>query len=175
MSPLTLAVRSATPDDATALTAFAASTFRAAFAWGNAADNLEAYIAATYSEAIQLAEIVDSNRITLIAEVVPGTMAGFAQLRHAVPPPCVLGDQTIELQRFYISPEWHGQGLARQLMDAVVEVAEGAAARTLWLAVWERNPRAIAFYSKCGYVDVGEQPFQMGTDRQSDRVMMREI
>ena len=47
--------------------------------------------------------------------------------------------------------------------------------RTLWLGVWERNPRAIAFYTKCGFVDVGEHAFVFGTDEQTDRVMARSV
>ena len=45
--------------------------------------------------------------------------------------------------------------------------------RTIYLAVWERNARAIAFYRKAGFRDVGSQPFQLGADVQNDRVMVR--
>ena len=48
-------------------------------------------------------------------------------------------------------------------------------AQTLWLGVWERNPRALAFYGKCGFVDVGEHVFLFGTDPQTDRVMARAL
>jgi hypothetical protein len=41
--------------------------------------------------------------------------------------------------------------------------------------VWERNARAIAFYVKCGFRDVGSQPFLVGSDLQTDRVMARVI
>ena len=41
----------------------------------------------------------------------------------------------------------------------------------LWLGVWERNPRAQAFYRKSGFADVGSQVFLVGTDAQTDRVM----
>jgi hypothetical protein len=38
--------------------------------------------------------------------------------------------------------------------------------------VWERNPRAIAFYVKCGFVDVGSKAFYVGSDCQTDRVLV---
>ena len=44
---------------------------------------------------------------------------------------------------------------------------------TIYLAVWERNARAIAFYRKFGFREVGAQPFQLGKDTQTDQVMMR--
>jgi hypothetical protein len=48
-------------------------------------------------------------------------------------------------------------------------------AKTLWLGVWERNARGIAFYRKAGFADVGAQEFVLGTDVQSDRVMLRPV
>jgi ribosomal protein S18 acetylase RimI-like enzyme len=47
--------------------------------------------------------------------------------------------------------------------------------RTIWLGVWERNARAIAFYRRWGFADVGSQPFRLGTDLQTDRVMARRV
>ena len=38
--------------------------------------------------------------------------------------------------------------------------------------VWERNARAIAFNTKVGFRDVGSTFFNVGTDRQTDRVLM---
>jgi RimJ/RimL family protein N-acetyltransferase len=39
--------------------------------------------------------------------------------------------------------------------------------------VWEHNPRAQAFYAKCGFVQAGTKPFVVGTDVQNDWVMLR--
>jgi len=47
--------------------------------------------------------------------------------------------------------------------------------RTVYLAVWERNARAIAFYRKVGFREVGAQPFQLGKDVQTDQVMVRRL
>ena len=48
-------------------------------------------------------------------------------------------------------------------------------ADALWLGVWERNPRAIAFYGKVGFVDVGSHLFVVGADAQTDRIMVRSL
>ena len=58
-------------------------------------------------------------------------------------------------------------------MRAVLAEAEAAGTATVWLGVWERNPRAIAFYHKWGFVDVGTQKFHLGADVQTDRLMVR--
>jgi ribosomal protein S18 acetylase RimI-like enzyme len=41
--------------------------------------------------------------------------------------------------------------------------------------VWERNPRAIAFYEKLGFAAVGEHEFRLGNDPQRDIVMARPV
>ena len=43
------------------------------------------------------------------------------------------------------------QGVGRQLLDLVREVAEGARARMMWLTVADYNPNAIAFYNEYGF------------------------
>jgi len=45
----------------------------------------------------------------------------------------------------------------------------------VWLGVWEHNPRARAFYRKCGFIDVGEHVFQLGDDPQRDVLMARRL
>jgi MOSC domain-containing protein YiiM len=60
-------------------------------------------------------------------------------------------------------------------MAATVSAARARGAETLWLGVWERNPRAIRFYARCGFVDAGEKSFIVGTDVQRDRVMVRAL
>ena len=60
-------------------------------------------------------------------------------------------------------------------MDEVERAARHLGGIAIWLGVWERNPRAIAFYEKCGFRDVGSQLFIVGSDPQTDRVMVRSI
>lgn len=49
------------------------------------------------------------------------------------------------------------------------------AADVVWLGVWERNPRAIAFYRRSGFVEVGEHVFQLGSDPQRDVIMAKAL
>lgn len=53
-----------------------------------------------------------------------------------------------------------------------LDAAREAGAVTLWLGVWERNPHAIAFYGKAGFVEVGAHTFVVGTDPQTDRIIV---
>lgn len=171
---MTPSIRPARPTDAAALAELAARTFRDAFGADNRPDDLALHLATAYGLTQQSRELADPDIITLLADD-DGTLVAFAQLRRGASPASVSGPAPIELWRFYVAAEWQGRGVAQQLMAQVADAARNAGAATIWLGVWERNPRAIAFYRKAGYTDVGAHVFVVGTDPQSDRIMTRPL
>ena len=113
--------------------------------------------------------IIDTRSGRTIATLVVedgDALIGFAQLRGSA---AEYGD--VELARFYVDRTQHGRGVAQALMNAVMDAARELGGASLWLGVWEHNPRAIRFYEKCGFRDIGSQPFLLGNDLQTDRVM----
>lgn len=170
-----VAIRAAVAADAAALAAFGERTFREAFGADNRPDDIDAYVAETYGEARQAAELADPDRTTLVSVAPDGSLAGFAQLRLGPAPASVRGPRPVELLRFYVDRPWQGRGVAQTLMTAALDAARSRGAATVWLGVWERNLRAIAFYRSCGFGDVGGQEFVLGSDRQADRVMARSL
>jgi ribosomal protein S18 acetylase RimI-like enzyme len=164
-------VRRGVVSDAPALAAFAARTFAEAFGADNRPEDLQAHLAKSYGVPQQTRELANPDVITLLAHQ-DETLLGYAQVRRQTPPPCVTHERPIELQRFYVDRPAHGTGVAQVLMAAAREAARELGGEHLWLSVWERNPRAIAFYTKVGFVDVGSTDFYVGPDRQTDRVLV---
>lgn len=169
--PSPVLIRRGAAADASLLAAFAARSFAETFAATNTPEDLQAHLARSYGVRQQTTELTDPDMVTLLAEQGGGLLA-YAQLRRGQAPACVVAAGAIEVQRFYVDGPAHGSGVARQLMAAVEDAAAAWGARHLWLGVWEHNPRAIRFYEKCGFVDVGSQAFVLGADRQTDRVMV---
>ena len=164
-------IRPATPSDAEVLADLARRTFHDTFAATNDPTDMALYLSRAYGIDQQTRELEDRDISTLLVES-SGEAVAFAQLRTGQVPDCVTGPKPIELWRFYVDREWHGRGIAQQLMTRVKAVARERGAGTLWLGVWERNDRARAFYGKCGFADVGEHIFLFGTDPQTDLVMV---
>ena len=171
---MTIMIRAGAATDATALAELAARTFCETFAADNRAEDLALHIAHAYGTSQQRSELVDPNIATLLVEV-DGQMAGYAQLRFGLAPTCVTGEAPVELWRFYIAQVWHGRGVAHALMRRVESEAYRRGGRTMWLGVWERNERAKAFYHKNGFTDVGSHVFTVGTDAQTDRILVRSL
>jgi ribosomal protein S18 acetylase RimI-like enzyme len=170
-----VAFRPATPADAEALAGFGARTFFETFAADNTPEDMRLFLESTWHPDLQRVEILDAALDTLLACDERGVIAGFAQVRAAQPPAGIAARNPVELKRFYVDKPWHGRGVASQLMDAVMNQTRARDAHELWLGVWERNERAQAFYRKCGFEPVGTQVFVVGTDAQTDRVMVKRL
>lgn len=164
-------IRRATRTDAGALAELAERTFRDAFAAQNTVENMALHCAAKFGAEIQAREIRDPELATLLSEH-GGELVGFVQLSWGEAPPEVGGARPAEIQRLYVDSRWHGRGVAQELMAEVLSLARRGASDRVWLGVWEHNPRAIAFYEKCGFTRVGDHRFRLGTDPQRDVVMV---
>jgi len=167
--PPAITIRLATLDDAASVAALAARTFAETFGADNRPDDMAAHLASAYGVVQQSAEIASTEYVTLLA-FADDVLAAFAQVRRKVPPACVTGPAPIEIHRFYVDRRWHGLGVARPLMEACVDAVRGFDGHTAWLSVWGKNPRAQAFYAKCGFTQVGEADFWVGPDRQTDHI-----
>lgn len=161
-------------DDAAELAEFAARTFEDAFSADNNPEDLQSHLETIYGPEQQAAELTDPNVATVLVRL-SGALIAYAQVRPSPPPPCVTHSSPIELQRFYVDRQAHGTGLASMLMLEVHHAAREFGGDHVWLGVWERNPRAIAFYKKAKFVDVGSQYYMVGPDRQLDRVLVAKV
>lgn len=157
--------------DAAALAEFAERTFTEAFGAQNKPDDLEAYLASAYGVAHQARELADPDGITLVAAD-GDRLVAYTQLRRGSAPPCVTQENPIEIRRFYVDKPAQGTGLAAALMAEAHRAARELGGRHIWLGAWERNARGLAFYRKVAFVDVGAHDFYVGTDRQTDRVLV---
>jgi ribosomal protein S18 acetylase RimI-like enzyme len=171
--PYTL--RPAASHDAEALAELAARLFRDTFGRQNTPEDMALYLAESFSGELQADEIVDPLMHTVIACDERGAMIGYAQLREQPPDIPLDAEKPIELARIYVDGGWLGRGVAGALVDALDAEARRREGDVLWLGVWERNPRAIAFYRKCGFAQIGQQNFVVGTDVQRDLVMTRPL
>jgi diamine N-acetyltransferase len=169
-----ICIRQAGSSDNVLLAEFGASTFSDSFAADNRPEDIQAYLVFSFSPEKQAEELADPSSLFLIAEINQQT-AGYARLYKGQAPKSVTGRSPIELVRIYAAQAWIGRGVGAALMKACLTEAERYGCDTIWLGVWERNPRAIKFYQKSGFVEVGTQPFRLGADLQTDVIMQRPV
>jgi len=168
------------------LAALGGRLFHEAFARDNTPADMRAYLAEHFTEAALARALATPGMRLLVLEdqevpvgwalLVAGTSAPRrAEPGSAKPPEPVRPGKEVEIRRFYVDRRLHGGDAAPTLMVAALAQARALGAEAVWLAVWERNARAQAFYAKHGFRRVGAQAFQFGADTQTDHVLLRPV
>jgi ribosomal protein S18 acetylase RimI-like enzyme len=174
MQNATLNIRRARIEDAKLLTELGAQTFAETFIEDNTPEDMAAYLAASFNLEKLTAELTDPLSVFFIAEV-GGHAAGYAKIHSGAAPQDIEGQKPIELVRLYVSRKWLGRGVGQALMQRCMNEAREMGFQTIWLGVWEHNSRALAFYRKWNFHEVGDHIFQLGSDPQRDILMQRAI
>jgi ribosomal protein S18 acetylase RimI-like enzyme len=173
-APPRIAIRPATVADAALLAEIAAAGFADTFAADNDPVDMRTYLASAFGPEIQRAELEDPRTTAFLAER-EGEVVGYAMMRQGAAPDFIRDRDSIEIARLYSVKRWIGSGVGAALMHHCLAEADARGCSTIWLGVWEHNARAIAFYRRWGFTDVGSQVFRLGRDRQTDRVMARRV
>ncbi|NER59413.1 GNAT family N-acetyltransferase [Pseudomonas sp. MAFF212428] len=161
--------RTARPADAEALSDIAAETFALASPADASPKALNAYIRNNLQPEHFCLQLMSRAKKLRVLEH-DGVVVGYTLVDTAAQ---ALGieaaDRLPELSRCYVLAEHHGKGAAQRLLDDTLAQFDGA----IRLTVNEQNARAIRFYQRNGFRQVGETVFVCGSERHRDWVMVR--
>jgi len=171
--PVTV-IRPATLEDVATLADLGGRTFRETFEPLYDPADFAAFLAEAYGPEIQRVELADPSRPALVLEG-EGVPVGFAQLWLDHREPCVPGARPAELQRIYLLRSAQGGGRGAALLAACEDLVRGRGADVLWLGVWEHNARALAFYARSGFREMGEHSFRIGRRLDRDLILAKAL
>ncbi|KAI8889011.1 acyl-CoA N-acyltransferase [Backusella circina FSU 941] len=159
---MTCTIIQATEEHVPVVTSLATKTFADTFGSDNPVEELEVFLKETYTHELQLKEINDPAMRTYIAYDGDNPV-GFCQLREKKDVYDFVGDpNAIELQRIYVDKDCGRKGYGSKLMEHAVQKSKKLGKKTMWVGVWELNPKAIQFYEKHGFRTVGSHIFKVG-------------
>ena len=156
-----LSISRASGEDARLIAALATVTFFETYFEQDDPQDMANYLADTFAPENIAAELADPSSYFFIAYR-RGRAVGYAKLRGGAPHESVTSPNPIELQRIYLVERVWGIGAGTALLQHCLEFARDLGKDTLWLGVWEENPRALAFYEKHGFKRVGTLEFPYG-------------
>lgn len=174
MAGLALHLRSGTTDDAPQLAALGAAVFRQTYGAAIPAEILEIYLTQHFSAEAFRSDLAGAGSNYLLAWHNAG-LAGFGKLEATPPPVGVPARRPVELAKLYVAQAYHGRGVGPALMRETLNEAARLGYYSLWLCVWEKNERALAFYRKWGFSQVGTYEIRVGPISFNDLVLAREI
>lgn len=167
-------IQEATKADATLIADLSRQTFYDSFAADNTKENMDKFLNEQFTRERLMAEVGAAGNIFLLAYD-GDEVAGYARIRETPHPVVAENKPAIEIARIYAVQKSIGKGVGRALMQQCIEIARQKKAPVIWLGVWEKNYKAIAFYTKWGFERFSEHVFMLGNDAQTDWLMKKEL
>jgi diamine N-acetyltransferase len=164
-------LRVCTSSDAETLAVIGAATLLEAFAGLLPGGSLLAHCRNHHHAAAYTSYIAKPETRAWLAEIEPGAApVGYAMLTAPDFPEGLAQEGDLELRRIYVFSKFHGGRAGRGLMDLAIAFARERKAKRLLLAVHPDNQRALAFYRKSGFEQIGTRTFQVGASTFIDPV-----
>ncbi|WP_323704474.1 GNAT family N-acetyltransferase [Mammaliicoccus sp. Dog046] len=167
-------IRACILSDINELTQIAYQTFDETFREQNKKENIDQYLANTFTEDRVLKELENPNSFFYFIYH-NESLAGYLKLNIKGAQTERFGDNKLEIERIYILNQFQKLGLGKELYDKSLEKAQELLCEDIWLGVWEKNHNAIEFYKKLGFKKIDEHAFYMGDEKQIDYIMIKQM
>jgi ribosomal protein S18 acetylase RimI-like enzyme len=167
-------IKKATLSDLAIIQNISKQSFTETFATVNSPENMEKYLQESFNTAQITSELnnPDSPFYIAFCDTKP---VGYLKLNFGNAQTEAIKDATIEIQRIYVLQAFHGKKVGQLLLDQAIKITQQEAVDYIWLGVWEKNHRALQFYTKNGFVTFDKHIFTLGNDQQTDLLMKLEI
>ncbi len=167
-------IRQANKTDAALIAAMSRQSFLATFGPENRPADIEKFMNEQFTTEALKAEVGTENNIFLLATINEAP-AGYVRLKVNSFEVGLEAENPLEIARFYAMPTMIGKGIGMAMMQHCIALAAQMGKDVIWLGVWEKNQRAIDFYTSFGFEKFGEHGFLLGNDLQNDWLMKRSI
>lgn len=157
-------------DDIEQLQKVGVDTFVEAFWSDNNEKDMKEYIDHAFSREQLTAELSDENSEFYFA-VLGDDVIGYLKINTGESQTEIKDENSLEIERIYVLKKYHGKRIGQLLFEKAIEISIQKAVDFIWLGVWEKNPRAIRFYKKNGFVEFDKHIFKLGDDEQTDIMM----
>lgn len=148
---MNITIRKAVASDAPSLALLARITFEQAFGhvWTDK-PVLRDYLNTTFSGIKILSSLQKSNNHFWLA-LADDLPVGYVKMKEYSPYDALTDPRPAQLQKIYMLQDFIGQRIGEQLQNEVFSKMHFLGLRTLWLAVWDGNEKAIRFYERHGF------------------------
>lgn len=163
-------IRVATIADLDLLQKLNIKTFTETFEAVNTAENLADYIKNSFNAKQLTKELNNENSQFYIAN--SETIAvGYLKINFGDAQTEDIDGNALEIHRIYVLQTFQNKNIGQLLLNKAINIAKSNSISNIWLGVWEKNHKALQFYSKNGFVVFDKHIFTLGNDNQTDLLM----
>ncbi len=171
----TVSLRRATVEDAAMMAVVGTATFLEAYTWALPGADIVDFCTQNHTaEAYARYLAKPDTRITL-AVTGQDAPVGYAMICAPDLEGFELREGDTELKRIYLFSRFRPGGNGQRLMDAALADAREMGCRRMLLGTNAGNARAIAFYRRNGFTEVGTRTFVVGVQHCCDAIFGREL
>ncbi|QZT39120.1 GNAT family N-acetyltransferase [Halosquirtibacter xylanolyticus] len=174
LKKLSVIVRKVSLNDIEELKVIGQLTFQETYGWYNSEENMIEYLDQEFSREKLRAQLLNENSEFYFTES-DDKVIGYLKVNVKDAQTEMKLDNALEIERIYVLKEYHGKSVGKILYDKAIELARQKEVESVWLGVWEKNPRAIKFYEKNGLTVFDKHVFKLGDDEQTDIMMKLEM
>jgi ribosomal protein S18 acetylase RimI-like enzyme len=163
-------IKRVTLNDISQLQKIGRQTFFETFSARNTEENMKKYLEVEFSIEKLTAELNNKNSEFYFA-ILENKVIGYLKLNFGQSQTELKDDKALEIERIYVLKEFHGKSVGQLLFDKAIQISRQKNADYVWLGVWEKNPKAINFYKKNGFIEFDKHIFKLGSEKQTDIMM----
>jgi GNAT superfamily N-acetyltransferase len=168
------ALRPATGDDALCIGVLGMQVFLETYAPDGIRPDLAREVLQTLSPEVTAAALARRDQRFIVAERA-GHLLGFAHWRPDATHAGVAAARPAEVFRLYVLRRFAAAGLGTLLLRAAEDAAAAEGADAVWLTAWSGNERALAFYPRRGYADIGPTEYLINGIAYENRLFVRRL
>ena len=159
-----LNIRKATPNDAPLIALLGRISFNESFGHLFPDQNdLLAYHEKTFSVS-KIANSLQKNSNIFWLAFYNELPVGYTKLKLNSTSEFLPIEQVCQLQKIYVLKDFLSKKIGLKLQASLLEEAQNRGFKTIWLSVYDDNAKAINFYRKNQFKDIGKHKFQIGKE-----------
>jgi diamine N-acetyltransferase len=166
-------VRRANANDAAALSRIASETFVATFGHLYPPEDLQTYLANTYTVEKSRAQLANPAMGVWFATLGSDEPVGFVVVGPCKLPVENLESTAGEVQQLYVYAKHHNLRIGSRLLDAALDWLRSEGRTPLYVGVWSENFGAQRLYERYGFRKIGEYGFPVGKTVDREFILKR--
>ncbi|WOG25697.1 GNAT family N-acetyltransferase [Endozoicomonas sp. 8E] len=135
--------------------------------------SISQYVLREFTEKNIERKLSSENQACFVA-IEDGHLVGYLSLNVSAECPAT-GDEKPELDRLYIQESFTGKGVGSKLLQAALTFCSSVGLEQLWLTVFHENTRALKFYEKHGFKEIGLTYFEFENEKHENYVLCTSI
>ena len=133
--------------------------------------SISQYVLNEFTEKNIESKLSSENEVYFVA-IEDGHLIGYVSLNISASCP-VTRNKIPELDRLYIQEGFTGSGVGSKLLNSALTFCNSEGHKQVWLTVFYENTRALKFYEKHAFKEIGLTYFELENEKHKNHVLCK--